>query len=509
MEAIYDGVVPAFSLLNLLMVICGTGAGIVIGAIPGLTATMAIALLVPFTFGQAILPATAFLLGIYSGGMYGGSISAILLRVPGAPCNAATALDGYPMARKGQAGKAIAMSTIASGLGGIFSVFVLMVSLSTLSKFVLMFGTEEYFVLTVFGITIVISLSGRSLVRGFLSAALGLAIGLVGLDKIMPYPRFTYGITTLLTGFPVVPSLIGLFCLSQGFRMVEEALASGGRPIAIGNVSGQRLTGAELWSVRWTLLRSSVIGTIVGIIPAAGPNIAAFLGYAEARRASPHPQKFGTGLLEGVAAPEAANNAVPAGALLPLLSFGIPGDTVTAILMGAFLLHGYTPGPMMIRENTALLYPMFAFLLIANLAIVVIGLSMIRPISRLLSLSSNRVLAGVVCVFSVAGGFAYSGQISEALITVVFGACGYAMEKIGIPIVPMSIALILGPMLEVYFRQSLIANEGSLVPFFTHPLALALWVLAIFTGWASYRVNRRLAAAEAAAELDTTSEKSA
>lgn len=502
MEAIFVGVAPAFTLLNLLIVVCGTAAGIVIGAIPGLTATMAIALLVPFTFGQPILPATAFLLGIYCGGMYGGSISAILLRVPGAPCNAATVFDGYPLALKGQSGKAIAMSTVASGLGGLFSVFVLMVSLSTLSQFVLMFGTEEYFVLTVFGIMIVISLSGRSLTRGFLSAALGLAIGLVGLDKIMPYPRYTYGITPLLTGFPVVPALIGLFCLSQGFRMLEDALSDEARTTSTSAVSGRRLTLAELWSVRRTLLRSSVIGTIVGIIPAAGPNIAAFLGYAEARRSSPHPEKFGTGLIEGVAAPEAANNAVPAGALLPLLSFGIPGDTVTAILMGAFLLHGYTPGPMMIRENTALLYPMFVFLLIANISILLIGLSMIRPISRILALTSGRVLAGIVCVFSVAGGFAYSGQINEALITVLFGAMGYALEKIGISIVPMSITLILGPMLEVYFRQSLIANEGSLAPFFTRPLALALWGLALVTAWASYRVNRRVAAAEAAAALE-------
>lgn len=394
------------------------------------------------------------------------------------------------------------MSTVASGVGGLFSVIVLMISLSTLAKFVLMFGTEEYFVLTVFGIMIVISLSGRSLTRGFLSAAIGLAIGLVGLDKIMPYPRYTYGVTALLTGFPVVPALIGLFCLSQGFRMIEDALSGRARSVATSSVTGQHLTFGELWSVRWTLLRSSVIGTIVGIIPAAGPNIAAFLGYAEARRASPHPHKFGTGLIEGVAAPEAANNAVPAGALLPLLSFGIPGDTVTAILMGAFLLHGYTPGPMMIRENTALLYPMFAFLLIANISIIVIGLSTIRPISRLVSFTSKRVLAGIVCVFSVAGGFAYSGQISDALITVLFGAMGYALEKIGISIVPMSITLILGPMMEVYFRQSLIANEGSLAPFFTRPLALALWVLALVTGWASYRVNRRIAAAEVAAMRD-------
>jgi putative tricarboxylic transport membrane protein len=456
---------------------------------------MAIALLVPFTYGYDILPATAMLLGIYCGGMYGGSISAILLGVPGAPCNAATTFDGYPMTGKGQSGKAIAISTIASAFGGLVSTVLLIFGLSVLAPLVLLFSNEEYFVLTVFGIIIVISLSGKSLIRGFISAALGVAISFVGLDKIMPYPRFTFGSTELLTGFPIVPVLIGLFCLSQGFRMLEGNETSSGATVAM---SRQRLSWSEIWSLKGIFLRSSLIGTLVGVIPAAGPNIAAFLGYSEARRISKHPERFGTGVPEGVAAPEAANNAVPAGALLPLLSFGIPGDTVTVILLGALMLHGYAPGPLMVRENTDYLYPMFLFLMVANIALLVFGLSLARPIARLLSRTSNRVLVGIVCVFSVVGGFAYSGQLNEALITVIFGILGYTLEKMGISIVPMSITLILGPMMEVYFRTSLIASNGDLTSFFTRPLALGLWVLAAVMAWASYRVNRRITAAEAA-----------
>lgn len=496
MEQLLNTLAPAFSPFHMLLVITGTAAGIVIGAIPGLTATMAIALLVPFTFGYPILPATALLLGIYCGGMYGGAISAVLLRVPGAPSNAATVLDGYPMALRGESGRAIAMSTIASFVGGVVSTLVLIACLSSLTPFVLMFGVEEYFVMTVFGLIIVISLSGKSLTRGFVSALLGILVGMVGLDRIMPYPRFTFGITELLTGFPQVPALIGLFCLSQGFAMLEGDQRKAATHV---KVSSQSIGLGELWGIRRTLLRSSIIGTIVGIVPAAGPNIAAFLGYSEARRASPTPEKFGTGIIEGVAAPEAANNAVPAGALLPLLSFGIPGDTVTAILLGALMLHGYAPGPMMIRENTDLLYPMFAFLLVANFALLVIGLLAVRPIATLLRYTSNRRLVGIVLVFSIVGGFAYSGQINEALITVIFGIIGYLMEKIGISIVPMAITLILGPMMEVYLRQSLIANSGSLLPLFTRPVALGLWVLAILMAWATLRVNRRITAAEAVA----------
>ncbi|MEZ5843895.1 MAG: tripartite tricarboxylate transporter permease [Hyphomicrobiaceae bacterium] len=496
MDQLLHALAPALSPLNLLLVVGGTTAGIVIGAIPGLTATMAIALLVPFTFGYSILPATALLLGIYCGGMYGGAISAVLLRVPGAPSNAPTTFDGYPMTLRGESGRAIAVSTISSFIGGLVSTIILIVSLSSLTPVVLMFGVEEYFVMTVFGVVIVIALSGGSMNRGFISALLGILVGMVGLDRIMPYPRFTFGITELLVGFPQVPALIGLFCLSQGFRMLEERPQQATGSIT---VSAQSISFQELWGIRRTLLRSSIIGTIVGIIPAAGPNIASFLGYSEARRASATPEKFGTGIIEGVAAPEAANNAVPAGALLPLLSFGIPGDTVTAILLGALMLHGYAPGPMMIRENTDLLYPMFVFLIVANFTLLAVGLLAIRPIASMLRYTSNRRLVGVVLLFSIVGGFAYSGQISEALITVAFGILGYLLEKIGISIVPMAITIILGPMMEVYLRQSLIANEGSIMPLFTRPIALALWILAILMAWATLRVNRRIAIAEAAA----------
>lgn len=484
-----QNILLAFEPINVLMVVLGTASGILLGATPGLTATMAIALLVPFSYGYPMLPATALLLGIYVGGMYGGSITAILMRIPGAPCNAATMLEGYPLTKKGMAGKAIAMSTIASTIGGLFSCVILITSISVLAEFALAFSVQEYFVLTLFGLIIIIALSGSSWVKGFISAIIGLLIGTIGLDLILPHARFTFGVEILLIGVPVVPAMIGLFAVSQAFRMLEE----GGVPSHVDiEVKQQSIQFDELWGMRKTLLRSSVIGTVIGLIPAAGPTISAFLGYTETRRASKTPEKFGTGVLEGIAGSEAANNAVPPAALVPLLSFGIPGDTVTAILLGALMLHGYSPGPMLLRDNLDLLYPMFAFLIMSNISMLFMGLFGARHLAKLISMTGNRVLVAVIFMFGIAGGFVYSGQIAEAWITVIFGIIGYFFEKFGISIVPMAIMIILGPMMEVYLRQSLIWSGGDVTTLFFRPITIVLWVLIIFLTWSSIKINRRI-----------------
>lgn len=244
--------------------------------------------------------------------------------------------------------------------------------------------------------------------------------------------------------------------------------------------------------MRKTLLRSSIIGTVIGLVPAAGPTISAFLGYTETRRASKTPEKFGTGVLEGVAGAEAANNAVPASALVPLLSFGIPGDTNTAILLGGLMLHGYAPGPMLLRESIDLLYPMYAFLIMCNITMLFIGLFGVRHLSKLIGIIGNRVLIAIIFMFGIAGGFVYSGQLTEAWVTVIFGIIGYFFEKIGISIVPMAIMVILGPMMEVYLRQSLIWSGGDVTTLFFRPITAVLWGLAILMTWSSIKINRRI-----------------
>lgn len=501
--------------VNVLLVLGGCLFGIVVGAIPGLSATMAIALLVPFTYNYDILPATALLLGIYCGGMYGGVISALLLRVPGVPANAATMLDGVPMVERGEADRALSIATLSSGIGGIISVVVLACAITSIAPLILQFSTEEYFVLTVFGIVVIATLSRDSLARGLISAVLGLALATVGLDPVVPVPRFTFGVPNMLTGFPVVPALIGLFCVAQGFSMFEKAfsggpaagvdraasLATNDRPGAAPMARRHSRIG-DIIALRWTILRSALIGTFLGIVPAAGPNVASFFSYSEARRWSRNPERFGKGAPEGVAATEAANNAVPAGALLPALSFGIPGDTVTAILLGAFMLQGYAPGPLFVRDNPEEIWTMMGFLMIANIGIIVLGLVLMHRLARLIYVVPPRLICAVICVFGIAGGFAYSGQVYEALIAVSFGLLGYAMEKTGYPVVPLSIALLLGPQMETYFRQSLIANSGSYAQFFTRPICNLLWLIVVASLWSGLRGMREAKSAYAGAKKE-------
>lgn len=485
--------IPAviFDPMIMVMVSIGTLFGIIIGAIPGLTATMAIALLVPLSYGQPMLHATGLLLGIYVGGMYGGSISAILINVPGAPCSAATMLDGYPLAKKGMAGKAIATSTIASTFGGLFSVIILIFCSTALAKFALRFAPPEYFVVAFFGLTMVIAISDESAAKGFVSAGIGLLISTVGLDPMVPLPRFTFGSVVMLAGLPIVPVLIGVFAFSQVFQMLEELASK--KDFAIIKIERRFfLSFSEFKSILKTLFRSSIIGTIVGIIPAAGPNIAAFVGYSQAKKASKTPEKFGTGELNGVAGAEAANNAVPAGALVPLLTFGIPGDTVTAILLGAFILHGYQPGPLLFKESPHIVYPLFIILILANIWMLFFGLVGIHIFPKIISSVSQKVLIAIVGVCGITGGFVYSGMVSEAVITVVFGIFGYLFTKCGFSVLPLSITVILGPLIEVYFRQSLITSQGDLTIFFTRPICIVLWVITIFTFYGSIKLNKRI-----------------
>ena len=488
-------ILSTLTLRAAFLTLVGTAVGILVGAIPGLTATMALALLIPFTYGQEIADATALLIGIYVGGMFGGAISAILFGIPGAPANAPTTLDGHPLARQGFARKALQMATLASAVGGLLSAFVLMFGATALSRVALAFSLPDYLALAAFGLTVVAGVSGHSLIRGLLSALLGLIVSTVGLDLLIPYPRYTFGVVNLLTGFPVVPVLIGLFAYSQMFRLILEGGREGAREKWVGDL-GPHLTFKDVRECARTILRSSILGTVVGIIPAAGPNIAAFLGYNEARRASRNPERFGKGTLEGVAASEAANNAVPGGALVPLLTFGIPGDTVTALLLGAFTLHGYAPGPLLTREAPELVIPLYAMFVLANVALFLMGYLGVRPAAYLVERLDRQVLVSMVALFGVFGGFASTGQLYDALVTVAFGIIGYLLERAGVSIVPMSLTVILGPMIERYLRQSLIAAHGNVSALFFRPIAGSIWVATILVTWSVVRINRRIATAE-------------
>ncbi|MBS4023210.1 MAG: tripartite tricarboxylate transporter permease [Dethiobacter sp.] len=464
-----------FEPVNFLLLTSGVILGIVVGAIPGLTATLAISLLLPFTFGLSAIPALIMLLGIYVGGIYGGSITAILIRTPGTPGAAATALDGYPLTQQGLGGKALGVATTASFFGGILSAAIMIWLSPIISSFALKFSSAEYFALAFFGLTIIFSVSGKSLLKGAVSGTIGLLIASVGLDKIAPYPRFTFGISNLIIGFPLLPAVIGLFAIAEVFRMFENPEETTMKVKAkIGRILP---TLKELKGLLGLYFKSGLIGTFIGALPGAGANVASFLSYSEAKRTSKTPEKFGTGMIEGVAASEAANNAVTGGALIPMLTLGIPGDAVTAVLLGALTIQGLQPGPLLFRNHMNVIQPLFAGLLVANLVMLISGLSMAPFVARIATLKKTTLLPAIA-IFALIGAFATEGSLFHMKIALGFGILGYILEKYEFPVAPIALAIILGPLAETSFRTALIRSRGDMSVFFTRPISVILIALA-------------------------------
>ncbi|NPV71446.1 MAG: C4-dicarboxylate ABC transporter permease [Firmicutes bacterium] len=462
---------------NFLVMMLGAVIGIVFGAVPGLTATLAIALLIPFTIGLPAIPALLLLLAIYCGGMYGGSITAITIRTPGTPAAAATVLDGYPLAQKGQPGKAIGAALIASTFGGLVSALIMIFLSPPLARFALAFSPAEYAAVGVFGLTTVFAVSGKSLLKGAMAAAFGLLLSTIGLDPILPVPRFTFGSLALAGGVPFLPAVIGFFAMAEVLR-----LAGAKNRVQVVNTNIGRVwpTLDELKRILKAAVRGSLIGTWVGILPGAGGTIAAYMAYGEARRTSRNPELFGTGIIEGIAAPESANNAVSGGAMIPMLTLGIPGDAVTAVLLGALTIQGLQPGPMLFKDNLDVIYPIFAGMILANLIMFAVGFFLIKPVTLMATIRKEYLVA-TVAVFSIIGAFAESGSTLQVMFAIAFGVLGYFMEKYGYPVAPVVLSLILGPMIENAVRQALIMSHGSWSIFVTRPISATLLLVAVLT----------------------------
>lgn len=477
MEEFLHSVGVIFQPVNILLNIVGMFIGILFGAIPGLTATVAISLLIPFTFGLPPIPSLILLLSIYNGGMYGGSITAITIRTPGAPANAVTVIDGYQLALKGKAGAAISISCIAGAIGGLFSVAVMMLFSPPLSRIALKFSPVEYFTVAVFGLSAIFAISGRSLIKGMMAGVLGLILSTVGIDEILPIPRFTMGIRDLQAGFPFLPAVIGLFALSEVFRLIEKGEILTQITAKIETILP---TWKEFKSTIKETFRGSVIGTLIGILPGAGGAIAAFLAYSETKRASKHPETFGAGDLNGVASPEAANNAVTGGAMIPMMTLGIPGDAVTAVLMSALIIQGLQPGPFLFRDHMDIVYPIFLAMILSNLIMVVMGLALL-PLTSYLAHVRKDILVPMVAIFGVLGSFAMTGSVYYVAVAIFFGILGYFLERYDFPVAPVCLSLILGPIAENSLRQSMIMSRGDVSIFFTRPISLFLIILTIFS----------------------------
>lgn len=467
---ILTGILFALAPAALLANLAGVALGIVFGALPGLTATMGLALLIPLTFGMPPVVAFSALLGVYVGAVYAGSITAILVGTPGTAAAAAALLEGPALTRKGEAKKALTMTTVASVLGGIFSCIVLIFVSPQLAKVALTFGPPEYFALAVFGLSIVAGVSGKSLLKGIIAGLIGLFIATIGMDPIDGTNRFTLGNVNLLNGINVVPALVGLFAISEVLTRIEgksEQLKSKFTNSSIG------LKAADLKKNWFNILRSSAIGTFIGIIPATGSGVASFVAYNEAKRAAKDKESYGKGNIDGIAATESANSAVTGGALVPLLTLGIPGDVITAVMLGALMIQGLTPGPMLFTTNGDVVYGIFAALILANIFMLFLGLGATKIFPKLLRIPEG-ILMPVIVVLCILGSYSIANSMFDVFIMLLFGILGYIMLKVELPLAPLLLALILAPIAETNFRRSMLLSQQDLSIFFTRPISLVI-----------------------------------
>ena len=469
---------------NVLAIISGAIVGYFVGALPGLSAGMGIALLLPFTFYMPPLTSLVLLTSLYSAAEYGGSITAVLINVPGEAGATPTCFDGYPLTQKGQPGKALGVSIVASAYGGIVSTVALIVVSIPLAQLALKFGPPEYFALGVFGLTTVAGLAGKSWVKGFITVLFGLLITTIGIDAVSGTSRYVFA-RSLYEGIPLIPVLVGLFAVSEVFETMEEL----GENLVYQKFSGTLPTMREYLGTHMAMLRGTIIGFIIGIVPGAGKAVASFIAYNEERRASKYPERFGTGVLEGVASPEAANNAVVGGALVPLLSLGIPGSAAAAVLIGAFTIQGLQPGPLLFVREPGLVYGLFASLLIGNLVMLAMGLLGTKIWAKVLDVPKN-ILTPIVLTICLFAAYAESSNVFGVWLALIFGILGYFMRKYEYPVAPIVLAIVLGSMIEVSFRRSMILSDGSLAILVTRPVAAAILLLAVLS--VGYQAQRDL-----------------
>ena len=474
-----DAFISSLSILYdpylLLVILAGTVGGVLVGVLPGLSSTMATALLLPFTVTMEPLPAIALLAALYCAGTYGGSITAILINAPGAPPAAATALDGYPLALKGEAGRALGIATIASSIGGIFSVLVLIVAAPLLARVAYKFGAPEYFALAVFGLSMLASISGKSSVKNLIGGAFGVLISTVGVDFTTSVERFTFGLPELTEGIHFIPVMIGLF---GGAELLSQAASLDVYYKRIAAVAIRLPSREDFRKVRGVIARSCGIGTFIGILPAEGGTVAAMIAYNEAKRWSKESDKFGEGAIEGIAGPEAANNAATGGAMVPTLALGIPGSATTAVILGALMIHGLRPGPYLFAEQPELLYSIFIAMLVANIMFLGLGLAGAKVFARV-TLIPRTFLWPAVFSLAVVGSYALAQSMLDVWIMLIFTGLGFIFRRYGFSPAPIIMGLILGELVENSLKQSFLIFDHNLLLFFGRPIVVTFFVLTL------------------------------
>lgn len=490
MELIFNGILVGASMLFdpyiILLILLGTVFGVVVGALPGLTSTMGVALLVPVTFSMPPAYGLSLLGAIYCSSTYAGAISAILINIPGTPSNCSTLLDGYPMTKKGQASLAIALATAASCIGGIMSNVGLLFLAPPLAALALMFGPMEYFLIALFGVSVIASLSEGNMIKGFISGVAGLFLATIGMHPITGDVRFTLGVPELFSGLPLVVALIGLYSIPEVISSLSDRTNKiETKTTVVTGLFGQMF---KIFEYKMILLRSTIIGLVVGIVPGAGSSIAGFLAYDDAKKISKDPKSFGTGNPAGVVSSETANNAVVGGSLIPTLTLGIPGNAVSAVMLGGLMIHGLKPGPELFVSNIDVTYAFIMSMFLANLAFVPVGLIIARFGVSFIKMPIS-ILGPLVIALGVMGSYALNTSLVDVWIMLAVGMLGYAMKEFNVPREPLVLGLVLGNMAEGELARALSLVQGSVLKLLsemlTTPISLiiiGLTFLSIFKG---------------------------
>lgn len=482
---ILAGLQTLLSLESIIALIAGTVGGMVIGALPGFSAAMGVSLLIPITYGMGPVAALSMLVAMYTSAIYGGSITAILCHTPGTPASAATAIDGFQLTKQGRGMEAMGVATLGSAVGGTVSTIAMLLIAPALGAFSLKFSVLEYFLLSVFGLTVIASLAGDSVIKGLFSGILGLALGCVGLDAISGFPRMTLGVIQLEDGINFVPALIGLFSISQVMSLAWDVY-HGKKGSVIEDEENLRKSRAlppfkETKTLFPTMARCSIVGTIVGIVPAAGAGVSSWICYSMGKKFSKHPEKFGHGALEGVASCETGNNAATGGALIPLITLGLPGSSVAAILLGGMMIHGLTPGAAMFTKHANTTYAIMIGFLIANILMGIVGLFAARYIAHVSAVPMGY-LGPVITALCFLGTFAIRNNLFDVGVMVVFGLLGFLLKRCGFAAPPMILGMVLSDICENNWRRAVIlanAKGGMLSYFLSRPISIVLALLIV------------------------------
>ncbi|RKR07633.1 putative tricarboxylic transport membrane protein [Kushneria sinocarnis] len=473
LESLLNGLAVVLQPMNLVILLSAVFIGFVGGALPGLSGVILVVILLPVTYGMDSTSAFMLLTAIYASTVFSGLITSILYRAPGTPEAVMTSFDGYPMTQKGEAGKALGIGILSSAIGGTVGTVALIVFTPLLASVALQFSSPEFFALAVLGLTVVASL-GSDLLLGLIGAMIGLFIATIGIDPVTATSRFTFGSLNLASGINLIPIIVGMFAISEVLKRAGENSSHK----AMKEFRIRIFDGAVLKKIRTTLARSSLLGVGVGILPGIGASTAAMISYSEAVRWSRHPECFGKGEANGIAAPEAANNAAAMGALVPLFALGIPGSGTTAIILGAFVMHGLQPGPTFMSANGELIYAVFVGLLIVNLMILAFAKPFIAVLSRLLNVP-YAALGPIIIICCVVGTYSVQNSMFDVWLMLGFGVAGYLLEKINFPLVAIILGVVLGPIAESEFRRSLAMSQGDPMLFFTRPISATLLAAAI------------------------------